>query len=83
MRFPDKERESFTSPCWSADDIASYTGPVFRATVTWRTAEGRHCSSDLEEPSMIALSESIAKVMARHDHSFCTMGPHTEGEHQP
>ncbi len=64
MRDAEKETHDFGHPCWTADDIAGYTGPIFRASVTWTTSEGHLASNDHECPSMKVLHRCIGKQVA-------------------
>jgi len=78
-RFPGKEQEPFAAPCWSADDIASYTGPVFRCTVTCWARDGSRQVSDHESPSMLALGRDLS-CHRTDTTAVYSYGPHTEGE---
>ena len=88
MRYPDKEQKPFTDPCWTADDLQAYTGPVFRACVSWwsRVTNARQ-ASDHEAPSMVVLHEQVNQqvraLRARGTNPAVSFGPHTEPERSP
>ena len=80
MRYPDKEKFHFGMPCWSADDIKNYTGPIFRATVSWVSSNGGHdVHNDHECPSMEVLQECVRKQMVYrcNNRPRVTYGTHT------
>jgi len=86
MRYPAKEKYPFSHPCWTADEIANYTGPVFRATVSWfSSVSDRLISSDLECPSMLVLHNHVDTLRDRNRHQqpSVSYGPHTVGDPLP
>jgi hypothetical protein len=83
MRYPEAERKPFTSPAWTAEMFKQYTGPVFRAVVSWvPSGAARGTTSDLEAPSRAALREELAttcKGVTRDRGTLTSIsyGPHT------
>lgn len=63
----------------TADEIASYRGPVFRATVTWLSGDGTYVRSDLESTSDRNLREKIAALKAGARVDRVDFGPITTG----
>ena len=63
MRFPDKENKPFGDPCWKADDLRAYSGPVFHATVSWITDHGNREYSDVDAPSEDVLESQVRQIL--------------------
>lgn len=67
----------------TVSELAAYRGPIYRATVSWTSADnGQRVYSDQEAPDMTILSQQVGSLEMCYRERGCnpsvSWGPHTE-----